>query len=140
MKKLIFSSLVVAGLITLSCSLVFAKGLNSNTSNLSRAAYLNQSFNMVVADNNNNDKIDKSDALAIAEKFTNGLSKKATEVTVTHQLLTYDGISPDALSIAAKEADPKLKEKGGINKLPVWIVSYEGLNILSKGGNNSVLT
>lgn len=112
--------------------------LKASPDDLQRTEYLKNTFNMTVEDDNNIEKINGDQALDIAHKLTS-YSATAENVTVTtsHKLLSFGGITPAALTQEAKDADPALKN--GINELPVWIITYDGVKIPSKG-NNSVLT
>jgi hypothetical protein len=98
--------------------------------------YFKKTFNMQVSINNNKDKISKNAAYKIAEKLTRNFSSEATDVTIGHYFLKWDGLTPAALSKEAKEANPQLIS--GINNIPVWIVSYEGISMPVHGmpGNN----
>lgn len=137
MKKFAFS--IISIIAVLAITFVSATSLKAQADGKARKDYLQKSFNMVVTDNKNNNKINKDDALKIAEEASNVLSKEAENVTVSHYLMTYDGLTPDALSQKAKELNPKLSKEKGMDKLPVWIVTYDGLNLPAKGKGNAVM-
>lgn len=71
--------------------------------------------------------ITKEQALETANKMVGPLAGQAKKIHVKHYLMTdptWTMFSPEQL-----DANPKLKEKGYMDKVPVWIVSYEGLNL-----------
>lgn len=129
---------MVSGLIVLTTILTGTLVSKASSDDLSRTEFLKKAFNMTVEDDNtlnNLNKISKEQALSAAGKFGDNQSKDVTE---SYKLMTYAGVTPAALSQEAKYANPKLND--GINKIPVWIVTYGGLNIPGKGKTDSVIT
>ncbi|MDP4178105.1 MAG: hypothetical protein Q8900_07170 [Bacillota bacterium] len=92
-------------------------------------------------------KISKQDAISIANDFTGDLYKMSEGISAQYNLCTDNGITINAISKDAIDADPILKSKQKIEDIPVWIVSYQGVSasvkgysMLSKSTNSSITT
>lgn len=70
--------------------------------------------------------ISKNAALEIARQYSSKLANQAA--SIQFYLLTRKNMSSEFFVPEAIAANPHIQEKG-INKLPVWIVSFEGLHI-----------
>lgn len=122
-KKLLFLSSASIGTLILIIFLILTTKAKINASE--KIDYLKKTFNMELSINHNKDKINKSSAYEIAEKHTQTLSVKAKNVFIEHYYLTFNELLPAAFNIGAIKANPRLEN--GINKMPVWIVAYEGV-------------
>lgn len=138
MKKVLISGLAVIFILAIALTSII--NLKAKEDNNLRKIYLKETFNMTVEDNNDKDKISKNEALKIAEKFSHNLSSEAKEVKVSHYRMTTSLIAPDGISKKAKELNPKLEKEHGIDKLPVWMITYDGLQLPAKGNGNKYMT
>jgi hypothetical protein len=83
---------------------------------------------IIKEDLNSVPRVNKQAALTLAAEYF-GLSHVAKDVHAQYNILTYKGIKTAGISEKARNANPKLKEAAYIKDIPVWIVSYQGLNL-----------
>ncbi len=90
--------------------------------------FLKEVHDLIVEDNNDNDKICRSRAVKIAKDFSKSIMNEC-KIYVGHYYLTTDSITYAAFPLKAKEMNPNLNkdESIKIERLPVWIITYSGL-------------
>lgn len=87
-------------------------------------------------------KIDKTSAIEAANEVT-GYADIASGIHAEYHVISSDTFYTEGFSKEAKTANPKLLTSEFVKETPVWIVSFEGLNIhrSGKSGNKEyVLT
>ncbi|MWV43647.1 hypothetical protein GRF59_08360 [Paenibacillus sp. HJL G12] len=87
-------------------------------------------------------QIDKISAIEAANKIT-GYADVASSIHAEYHVISSDSFYTEGFSKEAKTANPKLVTSELIKDTPVWIVSFEGLNIHrsgKKGNKDYVMT
>lgn len=79
-------------------------------------------------------KVSKDMAIKIANDIS-GLAKKAKSIHAQFAIMTNADILEAVIPQATIDNNPKIKEKGYLYRVPVWIISYEGLCICRRGDN-----
>lgn len=135
--------IIIVGLIGFAGTLV-ANTKNNVANANSDAAYnnvaseeqdkvkLKKEMRIDLLDSTDTPKISKEEAIAAANQEAGVIKDEATKIVATYHLMTYQDFT--MFSEEVLNANPKLREKGYIDKLPVWIVSYKGLQLPAKGG------
>lgn len=138
--KKVFIAFAVIALI--GCGAVFAYAANQNASNENSVTISNPDVQDTVKLKSEMGidlvnvppikAISKEEAIVAANNEVGTIKNEATKIVVTFHQITYKTFtlfSEDVLN-----ANPELKAKGYMDKLPVWIVSYKGLKLQPKGG------
>lgn len=80
--------------------------------------------------------ITKEQAIESANTEAGSWVTQAKKISVLKSKMTYKNFT--LFSEETLNANPDLKAKGYIDNLPVWIVSYQGLNLPPKGGSLTI--
>ncbi|MFF1538415.1 hypothetical protein, partial [[Kitasatospora] papulosa] len=113
-----------------------------NPEDLKRVAGIEFNETESIQPNAEEPKIDQNSAIEAANKVT-GYGDIASSIHAEYHVISSDTFYTEGFSKEAKAANPKLATSEFVKETPVWIVSFEGLNIhrSGKSGNQDyVLT
>jgi hypothetical protein len=79
-------------------------------------------------------KVTKDMAIKIANNIS-GLGKKCKSIHAQFAIMTNEDILEAVIPQGTIDNNPKIKAKGYLYRVPVWIISYEGLSINRRGNN-----
>lgn len=137
MKKKIFLTCSLLAVFAVLFSMVFSS-FASNASNNdfeTKASKLEKNHGVKLTQNKE-PKIKKDKIKDIADKFAENYTKDNKLGEYISANLTDERITIDAIPEKAKSANSKLKDKNSFSDIPVWIVTYEGLDL--KRGDTTI--
>lgn len=124
---MITCAILICSIVTLSLSTYANKKDSIQSADLEK--YLNAS----IEKSSGTPRITRDEAINIARKDFLDV-KDSTKIKAQYNLMTYKDFT--AFSEEELTKNPKLKAIGHLQKAPVWIVSFKGLNITRSGGVN----
>lgn len=96
-------------------------------------AQMKKNLNIDALEITDNHNINQQQAISIAKTLpfssANAKEIKAYQAMITSQNIKTQGLSPDAL-----KANPKIKEKDYVSEIPVWIITFKGVNDIGSHG------
>jgi len=126
-KMLLIAILIITSVVGLGC--ISASAVTEEQPNL-KADELKQKMDIDIADLQDTPKITEEQAIEAAKNAFPDLAI-STNIKVQKNIMTYKGTT--LFSDAELSKNPPLKEKGYIDNMPVWIVSFKGLKIFRAG-------
>ena len=134
-KNLIICIFTIMTIIFSASSFMNVRSISTAEIGRQNASTLHDRFKrMIIEDSNQKFKVNKEMAISKANDIT-GVSNKANSIHSQLTIMTNEDILAPGIPQKTKYNNPQITEKGYLYKVPVWIISYEGLNIQNKEHN-----
>lgn len=125
-KFVIGLSLLCILIISIAAYLTY-KTKNFNISYESYGDNYFKEFGITLKSANMEPKISKREILKITENMLKTFTSKPKKIYLEYRLMTWESFSFNNFSQEVIDANPMLKDKGKLEDIPVWIITFDRL-------------